>query len=160
MPPSDVCYWFQIVLLLGMHIYRPPATELIMPVSTEPYVELACASDMIPFLLPLTYNVLSIFLCGVFGYGARKLPDNYNESGFIFVSVATTLFSWVVFLPTFFTAGSSEHQVVILALCLMLNAYITLGCLFAPKIYALFFVDESSIKFSTVSHVNSITTTN
>ena len=143
---------FQVVILLVVQTIRPSTTELVMPVETEPYVELACSRDTVPFLLPLTYNVLSIVLCAGFGYSARKLPDNYNESGFIFVSVATTVFAWTVFLPTLFTAGSSQHQATILALCFMLNAFITVGCLFVPKIYALYCVDEANIKFSTVTH--------
>ena len=52
-------------------------------------------------------------------------------------------------MPTYFTAYSTKHQAMILALCLLLNGFITVGCLFAPKVYALLVVDESNIKFST-----------
>lgn len=139
----------------------PSDTLLRMPVYTEPYVELTCAYTTIPFLMPLTYNILLIFVCGFLGYGCRKLPENFNESGFIFVSASTTIFTWVVFLPTYFTAASFKNQAILLNLCLLLNAFITVGCLFAPKVYALYCVDEDSLKFTpkTVSSIHATKTT-
>ena len=65
----------------------------------------------------------------------------------MFVSVSTTLFTWIVFVPTYFPAFYAIQQVILLAFCLLLNAYITLGFLFAPKIYAIYFVRETQMRF-------------
>ena len=124
---------------------------LLMPVLIEPYVELTCVQDITSFSIPLSYNVIFITMCGFYGYITRKLPENFNESGFIFVSVSTTIFSWLVFLPTYFTVYSSKHKALILALCLLLNGFITVICLFAPKVYALFLVDEAKLNFLTMN---------
>ncbi|ELU18160.1 hypothetical protein CAPTEDRAFT_147683 [Capitella teleta] len=156
-----VALTIQLGILVAMQSTWPSDTLLRMPVYTEPYVELTCAYTTIPFLMPLTYNILLIFVCGFLGYGCRKLPENFNESGFIFVSASTTIFTWVVFLPTYFTAASFKNQAILLNLCLLLNAFITVGCLFAPKVYALYCVDEDSLKFTpkTVSSIHATKTT-
>ena len=137
--------------MMCIEIISPSDTKLVMPVQTEKYVELKCSQDLVPFLLPLSYNVVFILVCAVLGYTSRKLPENFNESGFIFISVATTLFAWVVLLPTYFTASHSHDQAAILGLCLLLNAFITIGFLFGPKVYALYFVNQDSLTMATIT---------
>ena len=76
----------------------------------------------------------------------------YLPCRYIFVSVATTMFMWLVFLPTYFTTFYAYHQVVLLATCLFLNAIITLLCLFIPKIYAIYYVEDDKLKYATFSN--------
>ena len=127
-----------------------------MPIQMEKLVETSCGETMVKFIVPLTYNVLMIITCAVLGYQSRKLPENFNESWFIFISISTTLFMWIVFLPTYFTAFYVYNQVAILGFCLLLNVCITMGCLFLPKVYALFWVDEKSLVFSKMTATTSI----
>ena len=118
-----------------------------MQVPTEKHVELFCDLPLEGLLIPLGYNLALIILCAVYGFLTRKLPENFNESWYIFISVSTTTFLWVVFLPTYFTTFYAYHQAALLAFCLILNASITLLCLYVPKIYAVYFVDEDKLKF-------------
>ena len=106
------------------------------------FVELSCQQNFISTLAPITYNVLLILVSGILGFKVRKLPSNFNESGFIFISVSTTLFMWLVFLPIYFTAFYAASRTAIMALCLILNALITLALMFGSKIYAIYFIDE------------------
>ncbi len=78
----------------------------------------------------------------------RGLPENFNESRYIFVSVLTTAFLWLVFLPTYLTAQRASYRAVLLGACLTLNAGVTLLCLFAPKLYAIYCVDEQDMQVS------------
>ena len=103
----------------------------------------------------LAYNLLLLVACAIIGFLTRKLPENFNESWFIFVSVATTTFLWLVLLPTYFTTFYAYQKTVLLATCLILNAFITLVCLFLPKIYAVIYVDEEKMKFNTSMHATS-----
>ncbi len=119
-----------------------------MKVPTERHVELFCDLPLEGFLAPLSYNLALILLCAIYGFLTRNLPENFNESWYIFVSVATTTFLWTVFLPTYFTTFYAYHQAALLAFCLILNASITLLCLYVPKIYAIYFVEEDSMTFS------------
>lgn len=117
-----------------------------MPVSTVRHVELLCNLPMQNLLMPLSFNIFLLFLCGIFGFFTRRLPDNFNESWYIFISVTTTLFVWVAFFPTYFIAFYAYHKAALLALALILNGVVTTVCLFAPKIYAVYYVDEKQIK--------------
>ena len=60
----------------------------------------------------------------------------------------TTTFLWVVFIPTYFSTFYAYHKTILLATCLILNGTITLLLLFTPKIYAVYFVNESKILYT------------
>ena len=140
-------YLFQQVgITIFMCFYEPPMAEEKMPVATTKHVELSCRLPPINLLSPLCYNILLLFLCAIFGFLTRKLPDNFNESWYIFISVTTTLFVWIAFLPTYFMAFYAYHKSALLGLALILNGGVTILCLFAPKMYAVYFVDEKGIK--------------
>ncbi len=91
-----------------------------------------------------------IFYIYLFFY-SRSLPENFNESWYIFLSVFTTLFIWIAFLPTYFNAFYAYHKSALLALALILNGLVVLICLFGPKVYALFYIEEGDIKISNFS---------
>ena len=137
----------------------PPQARLEMPVRTEKLVELSCYLPIRALLFPMLFNIGVILLCAVHGFTTRKLPENFNESRYICISVLTTTFLWVVFLPAYFTAFYTYLQASILAFCLILNATVTLLCLFVPKIYAIYFVDEDQLKFATLQPGGSISST-
>ena len=123
----------------------PSSATLSMPVTGEPRVELYCHQPLPGFLLPLIPNLFLVIACAVLGFLSRKLPENYNESWYIFVSVSTILFMWSVFIPTYFSAFYASHKVGLLALCLLINSVITIGCQFAPKLYVAMFVTVEKI---------------
>ena len=128
-------------------ILDPTEAVKDMPIETQPYLELYCKLELRALLIPLVYNLVIILLCAVHGFLIRSLPENFNESKYIFVSVMTTTFLWVVFIPTYFTTFYAYQKSILLATCLILNATITLLLLFCPKIYAVYFVNESKIKY-------------
>ena len=127
-----------------------------MPIPTLPYVEVSCPRPMWAFLLPLCFNLILILACGVLGFLTRKLPENFNDSWYIFLSVSSTLFMWVVFLPTYFTMFYYVYKAALLVLCLVLNAGLTVGCQFAPKVYALYYVKEEKMKFTGVTTTSTV----
>ncbi|ELU12698.1 hypothetical protein CAPTEDRAFT_22614, partial [Capitella teleta] len=124
----------QSLLIIGAHTTRPTSVGLQQGVPTEPRVDLVCIQP--GFLIPFSCNLVVILVCGVFGFLSRNLPENYNESWFIFVSVSTTIFMWVIFLPTSYASIHAHQRTLILGFCLVLNVFITLALLFVPKIYA------------------------
>ena len=116
-----------------------------MKITTQKHVELYCDLPLYAFLTPLTYNLVLILMCAVYGFLTRKLPENFSESWYIFVSVCTTIFVWMVFLPSYFTMFYAYNQAALLAFCLFLNATISLFSIYVPKIYALYFVEDEKI---------------
>lgn len=133
---------------MGVAVYDPPDAIIQMPVRTEPHVELLCSLPLINLLTPLSFNLLLLILCAIYGFLTRKLPDNFNESWYIFISVTTTLFVWIAFLPTYFLAFYSYHKAALLALALILNGGVTCLCLYSPKVYALYYIKEENIQIS------------
>lgn len=138
-----------------MGILSPIHPVKRMPVLSEKYVELVCHRTIWVFLTPMIYNIAMIAMCAIYGFRTRKLPQNFNESWFIFVSVATTLFTWVVILPSYFNAFYAYHQEALLALCLIIIVLICLTCQYGPKIYAIYYVDKEAMNV-TMTYVTGI----
>ena len=128
-------------------VIYPSDAELRMRVPNEKHVELFCNLPLPGMLAPLSFILLLTFGCACFGFLTRKLPENFNESWYIFVSVSTTIFIWIVILPTYFTTFYAYYQAALLAACLLLIASITLLCLYVPKLYAIYFVNENKLSF-------------
>jgi len=61
---------------------------------------------------------------------------------------------WLAFVPTYFTAFYAEQKALLLAVALLLNSTIMLLCLYAPKIYAIFYVDEESMNLKVTATMN------
>ena len=140
------------MLMYVSEAMSPSLAGLSMPSSFDKYVEAFCFKSTVWFLIPLAYNIVLMLVCAVIGFITRKLPENFNESWFIFISVTTTLFAWVVFIPSYFTSHFAYMQSAILGFCLVLNCCVTLGCQFVPIMYAAFFVTPEKIKFATTTH--------
>ena len=122
-----------------------------MPVRAERFVELLCDFSIEGFVAPIVVNLLLILACAVYAFKTRRLPDNFNESRYIFLCVCTTIFIWVAFLPTYFAAYRSYHKIIVLSSALILNNTVMLLCLFVPKVYAIYYVNESEIKWGTAN---------
>ena len=77
---------------------------------------------------------------------------------YIFISVSTTLFVWIAFLSTYMLAFYAYHKAALLSLVLILNAVATVICLYVPKIYAVYFVEENKIKTTNFDSLDFSTT--
>ena len=138
-------------MTVGIAIWHIPDAEYQMRICTEYYVEIVCDIPLLSLTIPLSFNLLLFILCAVFGFLTHKLPDNFNSAWYIFITVSTTLFVWVAFLPTYLLAFYSYHKAVLLALALIPNASFTGLALFVPKVYAVYYVDDKNIKVTNFS---------
>jgi 7 transmembrane sweet-taste receptor of 3 GCPR len=129
---------------------------LIQPTVYVNYIELYCRKSVAWFLIPLSYNMILMIGCAVLGFLARHLPENFNDSQFIFISVSTTLFVWILFIPAYFTAYYAYLQSVIIGFCLVSNIGVTLGCQFIRIVYAVLFVPTDKIQFNATAIDNQI----
>lgn len=126
-------------------VLAPPRDLMRMPVRTERYVELLCDMPLTGMIPPLLWNLLLILCCCLYAFKARMLPDNFNESRYIFLSVSTTIFLWCAFLPTYFSAFYANQKALLLAAILLLNSTVMVICLYYPKVYAIFYVDDDDL---------------
>ena len=122
-----------------------------MPITTDKYVESMCNLSLEGLVPPLAFNVMLVGVCLLWAFKARSLPDNFNESHYIFLSVCSTLFVWVAFLPTYFSAFYAMQKTLLLVVALLLNSFIILLCLYCPKVYAIFYVEEENMHLKVVS---------
>lgn len=136
-----------MLMITVSSLTSPTLAREKMPVRTEKKVELFCDVRLTGLLPPLAFNLVIILSCAILGFLTRRLPQNFNESWYIFVAVSTTLFTWLIFLPTYFTAKNAIYRVILLISSLLLNGSITLVCLFVPKVYAVYFYDENLLKY-------------
>ena len=88
------------------------------------------------------YNSIIIIACCYYAFRARKIPDNFNESKFIAVSVYSTLVVSLAVIPVYTTATSVAQKIGALSVVLLLNTYLTLFCLYIPKLYAINFAPD------------------
>ena len=96
-------FTFQVIISVISLYLDTPDTKLQMPVPSKKLVELSCVLPIRAPILPVTFNLLLIVSRAVHGFLTKSLPENFNESYYIFVSVSTTTFLWVVFLQTYFS---------------------------------------------------------
>ena len=118
-----------------------------MPDILREYVILYCHTDITSLLLPLGYNIVLLLCCTVLGFLTRKLPENYNESLYIFFSSATTIIVWLAFLPTFFLTHDATYRQLLLPAAALLNVYTMLMGLLFPRIYVVIQASRRSKKF-------------
>ena len=65
----------------------------VMPVASQPEVELICQVPWRVISAPLAYNALIVIVCSYYAFKTRHLPDNFNEARFITFCVRITLHS-------------------------------------------------------------------
>lgn len=122
-----------------------------MPIVTEPQVELYCVVPDVTLFVCTSFNLILVLACSVLAFLARGLPDNFNESWYIFLCVCTTIFVWVAFFTTYFSAYYMYYKAALLAAALILNGCVVMLAMFAPKIYALIYVADKDIKITDFS---------
>ncbi|XP_022091855.1 metabotropic glutamate receptor 4-like [Acanthaster planci] len=96
------------------------------------------------FLVSSIYNLLIIVGCCYYAFRARHVPDNYNESKFIAVSVYSTLVLCLAVVPVYQTSDDIHMKIATLSLALVINAYVTLVCLYMPKFYIIYVIERKS----------------
>ena len=119
-----------------------------MPARTEKYVELYCDVPYPSIILGTSLNMLLILGCSILAFVARNLPDNFNESWYIFICVTTTLVVWIGFFTSYYSAFYQLYKAAILGAALILNSLVVIFALFGPKIYAIVFVADADVQIS------------
>ncbi|XP_065649974.1 extracellular calcium-sensing receptor [Hydra vulgaris] len=89
--------------------------------------------------LMITFVVLIAFVCGVYAFKARNMPDTHNEAQLTCLATFLYVISWLIFIPLYLSTSNQQQKLVVW--CLMSNT--STICLFlvvySPKIYFIFF---------------------
>ncbi|XP_072047030.1 metabotropic glutamate receptor 5-like [Amphiura filiformis] len=122
-------------------LFGPSTPTILIPAQRQPFLAIYCQLGT-GFITSCIYNLLLIITCCYFAFRARKVPSNYNESKFIAISMYSTLVVCLAAIPVYSTAVDVNQMVVTLCVSLLLNSYLTLLCIYLPKLYAIYFAGD------------------
>uniref|UniRef100_A0A1I8JBB3 G_PROTEIN_RECEP_F3_4 domain-containing protein n=1 Tax=Macrostomum lignano TaxID=282301 RepID=A0A1I8JBB3_9PLAT len=120
---------------LGMDL---PKTKFDYP--DRDHKVLRCAVDDVAIVVSLLYNMILIVLCTLYAFKTRNIPENFNEAKYIAFTMYSTCIVWLAFIAIYF--GSLRNfriKLTSLCMCISISAAVTLGCMFAPKVYIVLF---------------------
>ncbi len=132
------------MIILICTIVNPAQPVFLIPNPPKNYIEEYCEFGT-GLAVGVIYNFVIITGCCIIAFLARKVPSNYNESKFIGISVYSTLIVTLAAVPVYSTANAVLQKVATLCMVLLLNAYLTLICVYIPKLYAIKFVKDDGL---------------
>ncbi|XP_022106755.1 metabotropic glutamate receptor 1-like [Acanthaster planci] len=141
---ASILTFMQFLISIFSVIWAPSLPRLFQQSKYDNHVEIFCEFGR-GFLASCVYNLLLILACCYYAFKTRKVPSNYNESKFIAVSVYSTLVLCLAAVPVYTTAVAVLQKVATLCVALLLNAYLTLVCVYLPKLYAARFVEDLEV---------------
>ncbi|XP_038071267.1 metabotropic glutamate receptor 4-like [Patiria miniata] len=141
MAMAGVLILIQILIIVVSTSVSPVQAQVTVPVTPVDYLELYCTFSY-EFLASCAYNLALILVCCYYAFMTRRVPDNYNESKFIAVSVYSTLVVCLATVPVYVTAVAVVQKVATLCAAVLLNGYLTLVCVYMTKLYAVKFVPK------------------
>lgn len=125
-----------IISVIWLGIERPAVTKIFSGTTGE----LKCnENSYVGLALTLGYNAILLALATFYAFLTRKVPQNFNETKFISLTLYSLAVIWTAFLPVYF--GTAEFGTVFqtssILLAIVLSATILLGCLLFTKVYYL-----------------------
>ena len=140
---SFPCFYFQIIISVLSALITPSTPQFLIPIPRQQLLMLYCELST-GFTVATGYNIILILVCCFYAFKARKVPDNYNESKFIAISVYSTLIVCLAAIPVYSTSTSIAQNIATLSVVALVNTYLTLVCMYLSKFYAILFVNEDS----------------
>ena len=157
----------QVLISTVWLIAEKPGTTIVVSSTKR---ELRCrASPYIGFSVFLGYNFLLLIASTYYAFRTRKVPEKYNETKFVNVTLYTICIIWLAFVPIHFATASFGvlFQTVSLVLGVIFSATTTLCCLYISKVIYLFASikkedkakqDDKKSDHSTMPSMNNIST--
>ncbi|XP_044236283.2 G-protein coupled receptor family C group 6 member A isoform X3 [Ursus arctos] len=143
-PIIFTCTGIQVVICTIWLIFAAPAVE--ENVSLPRVIILECEEgSVLAFGTMLGYIAILAFICFIFAFKGRKLPEHYNEAKFITFGLLIYFIAWVVFIPVYATTFGKYLPAVEIIVILISN-YGILCCTFFPKCYVILCKQETNTK--------------
>lgn len=89
----------------------------------------------------LSYIAFLAFVGFLLAFKGRKVPQEYNETGYIIFSMLMYMFIWVCFIPVYIT--NQKQGTVVQASAILVSNYGIIFCHFLPKCYAALWGSET-----------------
>nr|XP_014721700.2 G-protein coupled receptor family C group 6 member A isoform X2 [Equus asinus] len=143
-PIIFTCTGIQVVICTLWVILAAPTVE--ENVSLPRVIILECEEgSVLAFGTMLGYVAILAFICFIFAFKGRKLPENYNEAKFITFGMLIYFIAWIIFIPVYATTFGKYLPAVEIIVILISN-YGILCCMFFPKCYVILCKQETNTK--------------
>ncbi|XP_017933325.2 G-protein coupled receptor family C group 6 member A isoform X3 [Manacus vitellinus] len=143
-PTVATCTGIQVIICTFWLIFRTPFVT--QNFSIPRVIILECnEGSIVAFGIMLGYIAALAFICFIFAFKGRKLPENYNEAKFITFGMLIYFIAWIVFIPVYATTFGKYLPAVEIIVVLISN-YGILCCTFLPKCYIIIYKQETNTK--------------
>ncbi|OCT78130.1 hypothetical protein XELAEV_18029235mg [Xenopus laevis] len=99
----------------------------------------------VAFTVMVVYIAILAFLCFIFAFKGRKLPENYNEAKFITFGMLIYSIAWITFIPIYATTFDIYLPAVEM-IVILISSYGILTCTFFPKCYIILYKQDANTK--------------
>ncbi|XP_058422825.1 G-protein coupled receptor family C group 6 member A isoform X3 [Diceros bicornis minor] len=143
-PIIFACTGIQVVICTLWLILAAPTVE--ENVSFPRVIILECEEgSILAFGTMLAYIAILAFICFIFAFKGRKLPENYNEAKFITFGMLIYFIAWITFIPVYATTFG-KHLPAVEVIVILISNYGILCCTFFPKCYVILCKQETNTK--------------
>eukprot|EP00075_Anas_platyrhynchos_P021209 XP_027310462.1 G-protein coupled receptor family C group 6 member A [Anas platyrhynchos] len=143
-PIVVICTGIQVIICTCWLVFRTPF--VMQNFSIPGSIILECnEGSVVAFGIMLGYIAALAFICFIFAFKGRKLPENYNEAKFITFGMLIYFIAWIVFIPVYATTFGKYLPAVEIIVVLISN-YGILCCTFLPKCYIIIYKQETNTK--------------
>ncbi|XP_066227897.1 G-protein coupled receptor family C group 6 member A isoform X2 [Saccopteryx leptura] len=143
-PIIFTCTGVQVVICTLWLIFAAPAVE--EDVSLPRVIILECEEgSVLAFGTMLGYIAILAFICFIFAFKGRKLPENYNEAKFITFGMLIYFIAWITFIPVYATTFG-KHLPAVEIIVILISNYGILCCTFFPKCYVILCKQDTNTK--------------
>ncbi|XDV43666.1 hypothetical protein PO909_012107 [Leuciscus waleckii] len=123
----------QVLICIFWMIFDSPAVETIQSDQSMLIMVQCNEGSGIGFAIMLCYIALLAFICFLLAFKGRKVPQRFNETGHIILSMLVYLFVWVCFTPVYIAKINECYSIQ--AAAILVSCYGIIFCHFAPKWY-------------------------
>ncbi|KAM9316652.1 G-protein coupled receptor family C group 6 member A-like [Gastrophryne carolinensis] len=139
-----VCTGIQVIICIIWLVFWSPYDRENFSLPKTIIVECDEGST-VAFGVMLGYIAVLAFICFIFAFRGRKLPENYNEAKFITFAMLIYFIAWITFIPIYSTTFGIYLPAVEMIVILISNFGI-LSCTFLPKCYIILYKQDTNTK--------------
>ncbi|XP_047127319.1 extracellular calcium-sensing receptor isoform X2 [Hydra vulgaris] len=92
----------------------------------------------------IAYVSLIAFICGVYAFKARNLPETHNESQLTCLAMFLYFLSWLIFVPTYFSTSDQQQKLVVWCFMSNTSTICFFFVMYVPKLYIILFRPEEN----------------
>ncbi|MCJ8736617.1 hypothetical protein PDJAM_G00014600 [Pangasius djambal] len=123
----------QVLICIFWLVFDSPSVENLTSNDSMEIVVQCIEGSGMGFGFMLCYVALLALICFILAFKGRKVPQRFNETGHIILSMLIYLFVWVCFTPIYVAKFGERYSVQ--AAAILVSSYGIIFCHFAPKWY-------------------------